>query len=534
MTTIEDIPKEIWEIHVDAAKWMGKKLERLFFDKDLPALWNPPLKDSYSSGSILRLLINNKFGKELTVEVGKNKLELVPELKLDKVEIKQGIRKLKDSSNFNGTPLKYIDPSHQHPFMFLECFYRDTNGKLVSVIPDISRLPVPIPVDDSKPEVELTIKATGLEEKKVNFLWQTMTKQAKFLRFLEWQKDMIYGPEGGNYGASGSFVNKKAWGPSWNGKVLRVSATGVNDHAIVCSPLVSLFLAYWLNYNEYYTPRSGGHRTAYSKDTRAIWTTKLGGKRVKINGYRPFLKEISNPKRSRELDWTWMEFWDDVLSDVTKTKPGDIFVCAMDGHSFLIVKFGEEFTFPKAYIFGGSDNSNCEEGIYIIQANGPSGGKGILLHTYKNNDKGIEELEELINKYKSQGKTKTEAGVTSEKIAENLEKALKKMKQLGKKCEKIKVFNGTKLSTMNGKLEIEEVKKKKKVYFDLGWENKNGKPHRFSWKFRVWKIKDVLNDNGVLREDLKDGFPTTFWRGKEEKHGVDLTTHDCRPIINKM
>lgn len=536
MTTVEDIPKEIWEIHVDAAKWMGKKLERLFYDKDLPVHWDPPLKDSYSSGSILRLLID-KFGKELTVEIGKNKLELVPGLKFIG-EMKQGIRKLKDSSNFNGTQLKEISPSYKHPLLFLECFYKDHN-KLVSIIPGFSRIPIPIPEPSSKSdkEIKLTIKATGLEDKQIKFLWQQMTKQTKFLRFLEWQNQLIYGAAKIGYSSKeNAYVcTKKAWNMGYP-RVLKVSATDKKTHAMVCSPLVATFLGYWLNYNEYFTSGTGKHRTKYIRPTNGD---------DHINGYSDFLtlevntkpllnkkgKVIPKPKDTSTLggvfDWRFKEF-----SEQVKRKPGDIFACAKKGHSFLLVEFGKGFTFPKAYIFGGSDYSDCEEGLYIIQANGPSDGvkigKGILLSNYfKNRDE--EKLNNRIEYYKKMGETKTEAGVTCKEIKTVLEDALEELRNNVK--ERVRVFNGTKLTTMNGKLGSGN-------RFDLGEDDKGDRHGRtWKWKFKAWKVNDVLDDNGMIKGDLKGKIPTTFWLKREGKwktvDNIDLTTHDCRPILNK-
>jgi len=502
---------------------------------------------SYYHGDILELRLMN-LPEKLTVEFKqknpvehKSKLEIVPkELKKPRPPKKRGVRKIDleksvfTSHNRKKTKLKDVknEGDSEHPFLLIGCryMYKDRRLKKKSPFKKNQYIRLQIDVGDMPPgekehslvvKLELKIKSGTEEEstENIEFHFRRVNKAKKFEEFLIWQHKLLYGPPREKYDpAKGEFssVHKNPWHLRKGKKRTLVSGTGNNGPGtMVCSPLVGMFLAYWLNYNQYYTNSVGINRFYLTnpagidlrlRDNKTS-KVKIDKKPVKRNnGYGDFLELIqkngtkkkdfgnfwdNKPKNQR---WNWLDFY----NEYENAKDGTIFVCATTGHVWLIAKLGGEFNVKQKYIFNNGKNEKCESGLYKVQASG-SGPGSILWKLYKpvkgkkklsklaalykmdeermagtdsdafdywkNSDRGQlfrkakkkakrKRFERDIGQYKKDNIAAKRSGTTLNKIAKILLDAKDSMSKGGSK-----IFNGSPLVLLNGMLKKKEVER---------------------------------------------------------------------------
>ena len=168
---------------------------------------------------------------------------------------KTGYEKFDESSKvlIGTTEMKLSDvPSiSDKPHIILCCKYLKTSIDLTNPI----HVPCPYAMKDEKIEITLQLyedgaERIGLARRGIEFLSRQISLQEKFREFLEWQEKMIYGPPIYEYDSQKHAYTCKA---DFN-KIDKmgqyyVSATGVEDPAIVCITFADLFIAYWFNYH---------------------------------------------------------------------------------------------------------------------------------------------------------------------------------------------------------------------------------------------------------------------------------------------
>lgn len=471
--------------------------------------WMGAKQKFYPSQSALVLRVA-KFREEIKVELVQKSPSKTHTLilKPGTDNVKKGIRELDPGSNFNGTKVdSFSDDPAENPCLYLVCNYK--RGSKVKTLG--KKLPVSIQVDDSSPDnIELTLKCSGRKDRTVYFLWRRRTKKDKFLEFLEWQSQCIYGPTKAWYqGKDAEFQFKNQWDfVTKNGKLF-VSATGDKGPCITCSPMVAVFLGYWLNFNQHFTFLAGGSRKKLSQ--------KAGGP-GRINGYGDFLdpKKRTTSGGKEVLNWTWRTFYDFLKTDA---KVGDVYMCCSGGHAWLMVKFGPGFTFPKKYIFGKDATGDCEEGFYRVHASGPAP------YAVLWKDHTPASLKKLAKEYR---KKKTSPMLQT--IAENLEAAIEEA-EVNDDIESFKVFRGTNLAVTNAK--IEDVSGTIKGLIVIKQDGKKVYS-KMSGNFWAWKLKaEAVDDTTGLIKPSTDELPTNLlmWPKKGKKTRVDLSANDCRPLM---
>lgn len=439
---------------------------------------------------------------------------------------------------------KYV-PSPNQTFPYIRFYLRiDKPGSKKLTI--IKKDPILIPIDIGEMRatndiceqiIDIDVKINAMEKEHLftyKFIYRRMSLKKKFEKFLEWQSSVIYGPPKGGFNSETlQYEPSPGWGKNRLGTVLNVSATGANDVCINCSPLVALFLAYWFNYNQYYTFRTGSSSKAIAGKTKNILIDQ-NNEKLFVNGYGAFLDELINNENKKNGKWWRTKFWDEHLE---KAEPGDIFICSSGSHVWMLVKFGSNFTFPKRFIFNEKATGNCEPGIYMIQA-GTTGPKGVNFKKYPKND--IGKLVALINKWKNINK-KTPNGKTKSEIAGILSKAKKQMDN-DPKIRAIFVQSGSSLLWQNSMIKkkgdkiisIVNIDAANTEYTAQKLYNKENASGDFYAPFQAWKIKaDILDsETGLIRKDKKKNLPTEFWLRGKAVTNVDLTLNDCRPIVN--
>jgi hypothetical protein len=302
-------------------------------------------------------------------------------------------------------------------------------------------------------------------------------------------------------------------------------ATSNQIPCLTCSPETAQFLGYWLNYNKYYTPISGGSRFSLTNPAGKVYQprnnktgNKTGDPAKYLNGYGQFVDPVLPGPSLKSIEkiwddhsemdkWTYWELWE----ELNAASEGSIYICASGGHAWLLMKFGPNFRVPQKYIFGGLNNDPCEDGIYMIQANGPGpySPLSVLYNEYTDKDLVNNKGDEYLDKgavpaphFTCRGDT-----INFEDIGNTLKDAADKIGTTisSTKIEKIKIFNASDLVIKNGQLKKEKSSTKLPHW---AWVNINADldkiASRMGIKDRSRKNKEEILKN-LIRKKTDNG-----------------------------
>ena len=425
------------------------------------AVWYELEHRLHRNGEVIKVLLQRTLWP-VEVTVGGSKLVL-----LSRPGKGKGERALDlDRSSFDGSPLSdakqvVSDSSCESPCLRLNVVrINPGSGKIESILGKdrLIRVPVVLFGSGSSVELKLTITCDGAltDSRKIRFRCRRLSLRDKFLEFLRWQNQLIYGPAGGGYGKNGELYLTSKWNSDWGG-VRQFCATASPTQGAECSVLVSHFLAYWLNFNQCYTVGTGG--VGYGRSLGIARSARSREGKKKYNGYGDFLE----PKGDGEPH-TMAWWWDKELS--VYSAPGDIYVCATRGHVYLLVHLGHNFNFPKHLLLGGTDDSDCEEGLYLVHASGPNVKKEILYAGYRARGKKsgagrpLSRLRELAKGWSGKRGDDPLSGRPYAELVRRLDTAITMLGGKPTRPRKgvkykpglagVRIYNGTPLGLMNG------------------------------------------------------------------------------------
>lgn len=468
---------------------------------------------------VLRL---NKFEKPFEVEL-KIGTEVLHKLVLEPEHKAKGVGKVKSAR------LDSLDLIHNRqdpvaiPFFLLDCH----NRRGVSLLPE-SHVSMGIPMSLSDTDVKLSVTAkTGKDVASLNLVLSCRRRPVieKFKEFLAWQQTAVYGPDMvmvqpslRRYENKGSSQWKKIRGKK-RSRFLPVAQNNVERPCIPCSPMVSLFLAYWFNFNEYFTPVAGNSRDHLAAAAGAIVTvTDKDGNVVseaKTNGYGDFLSSLG------ELDPLGAF---EVMNGDPCGRDGDIYVCASGGHAWIQVRLGGAFNLPRKFVYGPSirrGDQLCETGIYRIQAS-PACNIQIGYQRYR-----WSALAAKVNSPRTPREIKRVLMQLQARYLATTDPA---------SADGIFVFGGTELYRRNGRLERNGTR------IQILCSDSSGEryePIEDRYRRRIWLVhRNILDPKtGMVIPSSVPHRPTKFWR-PQGKHwrleNVNIDHHDCWPITNIM
>lgn len=287
-----------------------------------------------------------------------------------------------------------------------------------------TQLKIPITCDPGD-RVFVSVSGEKMKQKDFEFLCRHLPPENKLLEFLEFQYPLIYGPSGVSFN-KGVYQSWQRWrkpGKSYwitaNGKkVYMISATGGagGENGYTCSPLVAMFLHYWLNFHKkrrkspigYPFVKTAGAHLEGIYDTFKKYLTLVPVSEEFFTKYKQEwneFKKIKKKKRRRRSadqqqrfeklkskkppvkkrffkaykrgDTDWLTFMNQI--DTKPHPAGTIYVCGSSGHAWLVMYLDGNFAVDKKFIFGHGPNGVDEgwydnpiaSGWYKIHASGP-------------------------------------------------------------------------------------------------------------------------------------------------------------------